>query len=98
MVITKNAAIDKVNKVNNNKDLDMQALYPVLVNSSSDFVKQQEAAQAAKGLSFMSCPTQVHQTAVLEAVTARKSLITQHQNRAAPCLVFHRWSMDLLSF
>ena len=29
MVITKNAAIDKVNKVNNNKDLDMQALYPV---------------------------------------------------------------------
>ena len=39
MTITKNATIKTINQINDNKDLNAQILFLVLVNSSSDFVK-----------------------------------------------------------
>lgn len=76
VVITKNEAIRRLNLIEDKKELSAYKLYEDLVNSQSPFVLEQNRTLKVP---LNSCPSQTRRSAVLEAVTSRKSALTKHK-------------------
>ncbi|EST09391.1 Transposase IS605, OrfB, C-terminal [Kalmanozyma brasiliensis GHG001] len=74
VVITKNEAIRRVNLVQDYKALSDFQLKRDLVNNTSDFVREQDRDLKH---SMTNCPVQPRRQAIVEAVAARKSLLTR---------------------